>query len=74
MLPNLRLASHQAAGDLLASGADFACNLHFRRIMADRHDELPVTDVVVDAVDHAPAAKGQAHTFVVPRAAGDRVA
>ncbi len=41
--------------------------------MADRHHELPGADVVVDAVDHAPAAEGQALAFVILRAGGHGV-
>ena len=48
-------------------------NLHFR-VMADGDDELPGGDVVVDAVDHAPAAKRQTHALVIASATCNRVA
>ena len=42
--------------------------------MADRHHELAGGFVVVDAVDHATAAEGEAHAGVIPCAAGHCVA
>jgi len=48
-------------------------NLHFR-VMADGDDELAGGFVVVDAVDHAATAEGEALASVVLGAAGNRVA
>jgi hypothetical protein len=42
--------------------------------MADGHDELAGGNVVVNAIDHAPAAEWEADTFVIACATGDRIA
>ena len=41
--------------------------------MTDRHHELPIGHVVINAVHHAAPAEGQALAFIILRAAGQRV-
>jgi len=42
--------------------------------MTDRHDELAGGFVVINTVDHAASAEGQAYARVIPRATGHRIA